>query len=149
RWVYANRNALLCEADPARFDADAVIARANALLYSPLAPVSGEMLAHDPFLLTLQLAQCLSPQTGATAGDAALVSGTLSASAFRLDVQDAVTGAYEAWRARWPDVAAARAGAVFFSEQGARQARQEIALIGGVSTLAIIALLLVCFRRPH
>ncbi len=149
RWVYANRNALLCETDPARFDADAVIARANALLYSPLAPVSGEMLARDPFLLTLQLAQCLSPQTGAPTGDAALVTGALNASAFRLDVQDAVTGAYETWRARWPDMAPARAGAVFFSEQGARQARREIALIGGVSSLAIIGLLLVCFRRPH
>lgn len=149
RWIYTNRNALLCDADPARFDADAVIARANALLYSPLAPVSGEMLARDPFLLTLQLAQCLSPQSGAPAGDVALVSGTLSVSAFRLDVQDALIKTYDEWRARWPDVAGARAGAVFFSEQGARQARQEITLIGGVSTLAIIALLLVCFRRPH
>ena len=147
RWIHANRNALICETDPARFDADAVIARANALLYSPLAPVSGQMLARDPFLLTLQLAQCLSPQGGA--GDAMLVSGALSASAFRIDVQDAVSGAYEAWRARWPDVAGARAGAVFFSEEGARQARREIALIGGISIIAIIALMLVCFRRPH
>jgi predicted exporter len=149
RWIYANRDALLCETDPARFNADAVIARADALLYSPLAPISGQMLAHDPFLLTLQLAQCLSPQSGAPAGDAALVSGALNASAFRIDVQDAVSGAYESWRARWPDVAGARAGAVFFSEEGARQARTEITVIGGVSALAIIALLMVCFRRPH
>lgn len=149
RWIYANRNALMCEADPARFDAAAVIARADALLYSPLAPVSGEMLARDPFLLTLQLAQCLSPQTGAPAGDAALVSGALNASAFRLDVQDEIIAAYADWQARWPDVKAARAGAVFFSEAGARQARAEIALIGGISSIAIIALLMVCFRRPH
>ncbi|HRP09497.1 MAG TPA: hypothetical protein PLK37_00520 [Terricaulis sp.] len=149
RWIYANRNQLMCEADPARFSADAVIARADALLYSPLAPVSGEMLARDPFLLTLQLAQCLSPQAGAPAGDAALVSGVLSASAFRIDVQDAITAAYDDWRARWSDVSAARAGAVFFAEQGARRARQEIALIGGISSIVIIALMLACFRRPN
>ncbi len=147
RWLYAHREHLLCETDPTRFDAQAVIARANALLYSPVAPVSGQMLAADPFLLTLQLVQCLAPQTDA--GDAALVSGTLNVSAFRLDAQDAVSGAYEAWRERWPNIAGARAGAVFFSEEGARQARSEIALIGGASTLAIIMLLMVCFRRPH
>lgn len=149
RWLFANRNALICETDPARFDANAVIARADALLYAPLAPVSGRMLAEDPFLLTLQLAQCLSPQAGAPAGDAALVSGALNASAFRIDVQDAVVAALDAWRARWSDVTPARAGAVFFSEQGAAQARQEITLIGGISALAIIVLLLACFRRPH
>jgi predicted exporter len=147
RWLFANRNQLLCEADPAQFDADAVIARANALLYSPIAPVSGEMLAADPFLLTLQLAQCLPPQSGG--GDAALVSGTLNVSAFRLDAQDAMARAYDAWRVRWPDLAGARAGAVFFAEDGARQARREIGLIGGISAIAIIALLLICFRRPH
>lgn len=147
RWLYANRLHLLCETDTARFDAQAVIARANALLYSPVAPVSGQMLAADPFLLTLQLAQCLSPQSNT--GDAALVSGALNVSAFRLDAQDAISGAYAAWRARWPDIASARAGAVFFSEEGARQARREITLIGGVSTIAIVMLLLVCFRRPH
>lgn len=149
RWIFANRNQLMCEADPARFSAEAVIARADALLYSPLAPVSGEMLARDPFLLTLQLAQCLSPQGGAPAGDAALVSGALSASAFRIDVQDAVAGAIEQWAGRWPDIKSARAGAVFFAEQGARQARAEIALIGGISSIGIILLLMVCFRRPN
>lgn len=149
RWLFANRNALLCVTDPARFDANAVVGQANALLYAPFTPVSSEMLSRDPFFLTLQLAQCLSPARGAPGGDAALVSGVLNASAFRIDVQDAVTRAYEDWRARFPDVQAARAGAVFYAEDGARQARREISLIGGVSLLAILALLFVCFRRPQ
>lgn len=146
-WIFANRNALLCEADPKRFDARAAVTRADTLLYSPLAPVSGDLLAADPFLLTLQLSQCLAPQPGAM-GDAALVSGELTESAFRVDVQDAVVAAYEAWRSRWPGVEAARAGAVFHAHDGARRARGEIAWIGGLSTLAVLALLLVCFRRP-
>lgn len=148
RWLYANRNALLCETNPSRFNADAVLGRSQAMLYAPLAPISGQMLTHDPFLLTLQLSQCLAPASG-RAGDAVLVSGALDASAFRLDVQDKVVSAFAAWGARWPDIEAARAGAVFFAEQGARQARNEISLIGGVSAIAILALLFVCFRRPQ
>jgi predicted exporter len=82
-------------------------------------------------------------------GEAVLVSGALSASPFRLDVQDDVAKAFEAWKSRWPDVSAARNGAVFYAEHGARQARREIALIGGVSAIIILALLFACFRRPQ
>lgn len=146
RWLFANRNQLLCSSSPAAFDAEATIAHSSALLYSPLTPVSGEMLSRDPFLLTLQLAQCLSPSA---AGDAVMVSGRLNASAYRIDVQDAVIGAYDEWRAQYADVQPSRAGAVFHAEAGAHQARNEIALIGGVSLVAIITLLLVCFRRPQ
>jgi len=149
RWLFANRNALICAPDPARFDAGAVLRGSQAMLYAPLAPISGEMLTRDPFLLTLQLAQCLSPPSAGRAGDAVLVSGALDASAFRIDVQDRVVSAYEAWRTRWPDVEASRTGAVFYAEHGARQARQEITLIGGISVLAILALLFACFRRPQ
>ncbi|HVZ99885.1 MAG TPA: hypothetical protein VG841_06180 [Caulobacterales bacterium] len=148
RWLFANRNSLMCETDPAKFDAAAVVRGSRALLYAPIAPVSGEMLRRDPFLLTLQLAQCLSPTAGAQLGDATLVSGALNVSAFRIDAQDAVTGAYAAWRARWPDVDAARTGAVFYAADGAAQARNEISLIAGASTVAILVLLMVCFRRP-
>lgn len=148
RWLYANRDALLCETDPARFDADAAIRRADALLYSPLTPVSGQLLASDPFLRTLQLAQCLQPANAPT-GEAVLVSGRLSASAYRLDVQDAVTAALTSWRADYPDLHVARAGAVFYAEDGARRARSEVSLIAGVSMAAVLALLLLCFRRPQ
>lgn len=147
RWLYANRNALLCETDPAQFNAAATIQRSNALLYAPIAPVSGELLSHDPFLLTLQLAQCLTPAVGGHIGSSVLVSGALEGSAFRLDVQDSVTAAYDAWRASHPDVTGARAGAVFYAADGARAAKAEITLIAGVSTIAILVLLLICFRR--
>jgi predicted exporter len=148
RWLYANRNSLMCATDPSRFDVQATLNQAQAMLYTPIAPITGEMLAHDPFLLTLQLSQCLAPASG-RAGDAVLISGALDASAFRLDVQDKVVSAFQDWRRRWPDVQAARAGAVFFAEDGAKQARNEIGLIGGVSGIAILALLFVCFRRPQ
>lgn len=148
RWLFANRNALLCETDPATFDAQRVLRSADALLYAPTTPITGELLARDPFLLTLQLSQCLAPASG-HAGDAALITGALSGSAFRLDVQDKVATAFDAWRTRWPGVQAARAGAVFFAEDGAKQARDEIGLIGSVSGVAILVLLFVCFRRPE
>jgi predicted exporter len=64
-------------------------------------------------------------------------------------VQDKIADAMKAWAARWPDVRTDRAGAVFYAEEGARQARREVALIGGVSAVAIILLLLACFRRPQ
>lgn len=146
-WLYANRNALMCETDPARFDANAVVGRSNALLYAPIAPVSGELLQHDPFLLTLQLAQCLAPPTGGHIGNSVLVSGSLEGSAFRLDVQNNVTAAYDAWRTRHPDVHGARAGAVFYAADGAQAANAEITFIAGASTIAILVLLLICFRR--
>lgn len=149
RWLYANRNALMCETDPSRFDVNATLNKAQALLYTPIAPISGDMLVRDPFLLTLQLSQCLAPASSGRAGDAALISGALDASAYRLDVQDKVIAAFSDWRARWPDIEVARAGAVFFAEDGAKQARNEIGLIGGVSGIAILALLFVCFRRPE
>lgn len=149
RWLFANRNALICASDPADFDALAVTRQSQAMLYAPLAPISGEMLVRDPFLLTLQLSQCLAPPSAGYVNDGVLISGALSDSAFRIDVQDRIVSVFEAWQARWPDVRTARAGAVFFAEEGARQARREIALIGGVSGIAILALLFVCFRRPE
>ncbi|WP_420471501.1 MMPL family transporter [Brevundimonas sp. FT23042] len=149
RWMFANRNQLSCALDPAEFDADATLRRSQVLLYSPLAPVSGGMLEKDPFLLTLQLAECLSPPSGGQVGDAVLVSGMLTGSAYRIDVQDTMAKAFAGWRAQWPDVTASRAGAVFFAEAAARQTRGEMTLIGGISALFILALLLACFRRPH
>jgi predicted exporter len=147
RWLFANRNQLLCDIDPARFDGAATARRSLVMLYSPMTPVSGELLKRDPFLLTLQLSQCLAPS--GMGGSAILVSGRLENSSFRLDVQDAVGTVYDAWRARWPDVHVARAGAVFHAREGARQARGEVSLIGTVSLVAIVLCLIVCFRRPE
>lgn len=148
RWVHANRNALICETDPEDFDGARARAQALAMLYAPAAPISGEMLTHDPFLRTPILAQCLLPRGAAGApANAVLLSGQLTQSAFRLDVQDVVTAAYDAWRASWPDVAPARAGALFYAAESAQKMRGEVSLIGGVSVVFVIAVLLIPFRR--
>lgn len=149
RWMFANRNQLSCNADPASFDAAAVERRSQVLLYSPLAPVSGGMLEKDPFLLTLQLAECLAPPSGGQIGDSVLVSGVLTQSAYRIDVQDKIAETFTGWQSRWQGVEASRAGVVFFAEDAARQTRNEMALITGISGVVILALLLACFRRPH
>lgn len=149
RWLFANRNALLCETDPAAFNADRTARSALASLYSPVTPVSGAMLAADPYLLTLRLSQCLAPNVPSTAADAVLISGRLNASAFRLDTQDRIESAVAAWRATWAprDVTLARAGAVFHAAAAASRAKAEVAFIGGVGGLGVILLFWFAYRR--
>ncbi|MET0182282.1 MAG: hypothetical protein ABW199_05295 [Caulobacterales bacterium] len=149
RWLFANRNELLCEFDPAQFDGDAAARRALAMIYAPTAPISGELLRNDPFLRTLTLSQCLAPAVGGEIGDATLVSGRLTESAFRLDTQDKFGAVLEEWRAHWPNVKVARAGAVFHAEAGSQQAQREVSLIGGVSLAAITLLMIFCFLRAE
>ncbi len=119
------------------------------MLYAPLAPISGEMLTRDPFLLTLQWAQCLAPPAPGRAGQSVLVSGALEQSAFRIDVQDGVVAAFDAWRLAWPDVQSCTHRRGVLRRRGRAPARAEIGLIGGVSAIAILMLLFVCFRRPE
>lgn len=152
RWLFANRNQLRCEAGAADLDAEGVAQSSLVQLYSPVAPVSGEMLLRDPFLLTLRLTGCLLPQTGfgaPSADGAVLITGRLTGSAFRLDTQASFTGVVEQWRqAHMKDgVTIARAGAAFHAEDGARHARKDISTVGVASTLGIVLLLLVVFRR--
>lgn len=152
RWLFANRNALLCETDPAQFD-DAAATRtarnAVASLYSPVAPVSGAMLTADPFLLTLRLSQCLAPEAPGIPVDAVLISGRLTASAFRLDTQETVEALVDAWRTEWmaKDVTLQRAGAVFHAAAAADGAKSEVALIGGIGGLGVILLFWLAYRR--
>lgn len=147
RWLFANRNQLSCEMTPEQYDPEQTVKRSLGMLYGPASPVSGDMVVRDPFLLTLQLTQCLMPAWSASLGDASLVSGRLLQSAFSIDVQDAIATAYNHWRARWPDVRPARAGAIFYAEDGATRSRNEISLIGIVSLVAVLSCLLVCFAR--
>ncbi|MBL8558188.1 MAG: MMPL family transporter [Hyphomonadaceae bacterium] len=152
RWLFANRNELLCEADPAQFDdaaADRTARSALAALYSPIAPVNGDMLAADPFLLTLRLSQCLSPVPAGVPADATLISGRLTASAFRLDTQAAVTTIVEDWRAAWEPkgVTLQRAGAIFHAAAAADRAKTEVAIIGGVGGIGVILLFWLAYRR--
>ncbi|RYF92193.1 MAG: hypothetical protein EON95_13220 [Caulobacteraceae bacterium] len=152
RWLFANRNQLRCEPTPAGLDAEGAVQASLVQLYSPVAPVSGEMLLRDPFLLTLRLTGCLLPRTGfgAPADDGAvLISGRLTGSAFKLDTQSSFTQVVADWsRAHRADgVTIARAGAAFHAEDGARHARKDISTVGVASTLGIVLLLLIVFRR--
>lgn len=152
RWLFANRNQLRCEPTPDDLDPDAVVQSSLVQLYSPVAPVSGEMLLRDPFLLTLRLTGCLLPTTGfggASEDGSVLISGRLTGSAFKLDTQASFTQVVADWTAahRGEGVKIARAGAAFHAEDGARHARKDISTVGVASTLGIILLLLVVFRR--
>jgi predicted exporter len=81
--------------------------------------------------------------------EAAIVAGRLVASPYRLDVQDKIAGAVTDWNAEWADrgVSLDRSGAVFHAHAGAIRARREISIIGGLSTVAIVVLFWVVFRR--
>ncbi|RYF88753.1 MAG: hypothetical protein EON95_19860, partial [Caulobacteraceae bacterium] len=152
RWLFANRNQLRCEPTPAGFDPERAVQSSLVQLYSPVAPVSGEMLLRDPFLLTLRLTGCLLPTTGfgtASEDGSVLITGRLTGSAFKLDTQASFTEVVEAWtQAHKADgVTIARAGAAFHAEDGARHAKKDISTVGVASTLGIILLLLVVFRR--
>ncbi|MBI1405486.1 MAG: MMPL family transporter [Caulobacter sp.] len=158
RWLFANRNQLGCEPSPDDFDAAAaegVVQSSLVQIFSPVAPLSGEMLQRDPFLLTLRLSGCLLPASGfggAMAGDGEiLISGRLTGSAFRLDTQKTFTDVVDGWVKAHRDqgVTLARAGAAFHAEDGARHAKKDISTVGVASTLGIILLLMVVFRRPR
>lgn len=153
RWLFANRNALLCAPSPDRFDAAAAQEEARsslAVLYAPAAPVDSNLLQRDPFLRTLRLSGCLLPrnQVGQS-NDAVLVSGRLVGSAYRVDTQDRFIAVVDQWlRAQAPNkVSLAEAGAAFHASRAAARARGDMTTIGVVSTLAIFALMLAVFRR--
>jgi predicted exporter len=152
RWLFANRHELLCEVGADRFDAAAgaaVAAESEAMLYAPGAPVSSDLLRRDPFFLTMRLGGCLAPKLGAPPENTVIVSGRLTGSAFRTDIQDKVIATIDAWQATvaGQGVTLARVGAVFHAHEGARTAKHDMSLIGGASMIGIVLLLLVAFRR--
>lgn len=151
-WIAANRYELACERPPMTFsaaEARAQLQSARAMVYSGAVPVTGAMLRDDPFLLQIRLWECLAPlDPAAVAPTTVLITGRLSGSAFRLDVQDRVTRAIEDWRLRQPvaKVLVERTGAVFFAAAAASRARTEIALVGGIGMVLLILLYWVTFR---
>ncbi len=152
RWLFANRNQLLCETDAAAFGPEQgarLARRALADIYSLATPVTGDLLIQDPFLLTLRLGDCLSPVTPpAQDGGSRLVSGRIVASAFRLDAQEAVVDAFETWQEEWSQqgVTAARAGAIFHADAAAARAKNEMSLIGAIGTIGVSLLFFAVFR---
>lgn len=152
RWIYDNREELLCEADAEAFDeAAAAKVRRDALakVYGIGAPVSGDLLRTDPFLLTLRLADCLSAGMIAGGQNAGLLTGRLTESAYRIDTQDSLIALIAGWQDRWADqgVTLARTGAVFYAAHAGNSARWEISVIGMVGLAGVVLLLGLAFRR--
>jgi predicted exporter len=152
RWLFANRTEILCPADERKLlqgRGNEIAREALVRLYTPGTPISGDLLSRDPFLLSFRLTQCLMPRSPRADAEAAIVAGRLVASPYRLDVQDKIAEAVTGWRAEWADrgVTLDRSGAVFHAHAGAIRARREISIIGGVSTVAIVVLFWVVFRR--
>ncbi len=151
-WLFSNRAEILCPADERRLAAGhgGDIAReALVRVHTPGAPLSGDLLARDPLLLSLHLGQCLSPTSPDVRREAAIVAGTLNTSPFRLDVQDAIAEAVGAWKSAWVDkgLGLDRSGAVFHAHASALRARTEISLVGGAGTVAIAILFWAVFGR--
>jgi len=152
RWVFENRNQLLCQSDPKAFtagEAQRIEKRATADVYSVTGAVTGDLLRQDPFLLTIRLSECLPP-TGVTVTkpNQRLVSGRILASAYRLDAQDQIVAAFEAWKAQWSPkkVTAARAGAVFHAYAAANEAKRDFSWIGAIGFIGTAGLILLAFR---
>lgn len=154
RWLFANRHEILCPADRAVLVAGegGLIARdavAAALLLG--SPVSGGIIAQDPFLLAYRLTRCLLPSSPAVVGGTTIISGQLNTSPYWLTVQDAMDRAIDDWRRDWSDrgISLDRAGAVFYAQAAGAQARSEVSFIGGVGTVGVVVLFWLIFGRMY
>lgn len=150
RWFFGHRTSLLCPSDRARLEAGEGETIANEALrqwYAPASTGAGGLLKSDPLLLTNRLLGCLLPRSFLP-GSADILSGSIDASVFRLDVQDEIARAVVNWRAEWEPqgLSLSRAGAVFHAAYGAAQARMEVSIIGGVTFVAILLLYWLMFR---
>lgn len=156
-WLFAQRTSLLCPADRALLQAGSGMAIQRQALqqwFGGFGISDSRLLETDPLLLTPRLLQCFvaGGMGGLPGGDVVVLSGRITASAFRLDVQDGIASALAGWQAKWvpQGLKLSRAGAVFHAAHGAAQARADMSFIGGITTLAILGLYLLMFRslRP-
>lgn len=76
-----------------------------------------------------------------------LVTAKLNGSPFDVAVQQDVTGAVQSFRAAWPGAQLLTSGMIFHAAAGTEQATNEINTVGLGSTLGIIAMVLLVFRR--
>ena len=152
RWVFENRNQLLCQAKPSDFgaaSAQKLARRALADVYSVTGAVTGDLLRQDPFLLTIRLAECLPPPGAVLAKpNQRVVFGRISTSAYRLDAQDEIVADFDGWRAEWAarKVTGSRAGAVFHAHAAAAHAKQDFSWIGAVGLIGCALLIYASFR---
>ncbi len=156
-WLFALRAVLLCPADRALLAAGGGAAIAQDALrqwYGAFGVANSALLHSDPLLLTPRLVQCFAAAAMAQAPSpqAVILSGRITASAFRLDIQDTIAAVLDRWRSTWGThgLKLSRAGAVFHAAYGAARARADMSFIGSVTMVAILALYLAMFRslRP-
>jgi predicted exporter len=145
RWLFAHRASMLCPVDRKQLEAGkgAAIAREAMLQwYAPMTVGGTTFLKSDPLLLTNRLLGCLLPKSIrlGLSSDSEIISGSISASVYRLDVQDRITAAIDGWQADplSEGLTLSRAGAVFHAAYGAAQARYEMSVIGGITTVAVL-----------
>ncbi|TXH37792.1 MAG: hypothetical protein E6Q98_05530 [Rhodospirillaceae bacterium] len=137
----------------------------NALsqIYGFVGLTDARLIAQDPFLLLQSfLTQLPVPMSRLTFDDGMLttsekgvtwilLTGTLTAEPFALDVQQRLIGpldkAIVAQRQQHADLQVKRLGAVFFAAAGSQVAMEETSTLGLVSTIGSILLLLLTFRR--
>lgn len=159
---FPHRAGLLAEADRAALQegrGQALVQRALGLLYGPAGFGDARLLARDPFLLLpAYLAALPLPQSRLVLEDGQLVAhdagltwaftaAELTGDPFALAVQDRFAAFLDG--ALPAGVQVLRTGAVFYATAGARQAMGESAAIGGISMVAMVALMLVVFRRQR
>lgn len=152
-WLFAHRATLLCAGDRMKLEAGkgADVAR-DALMewYAPVTTVSPDALRNDPLLRTNRLLGCLLPRSFGLVPkeNATLLTGSISGAIYRLDVQDRVAGAISEWRRSdaAQGLTLSRAGAIFHATYGAAHARNEMTIIGGITTIAVLLFYWLMFQ---
>jgi predicted exporter len=165
-FYFPYRDSLLSAGDRAALDdgrASDIASRALAQAFGFGSPVDAKLIAADPFLLLPSFLASLPNPLGRVALDEGMLSVvdaattwivvpmTLRYEPFDLDVQDklvtAIDGAVAEITKTMPDVKVLRLGAIFFADQGARTAIDEITMLTIIETVGTILLIVGVFRR--
>ena len=134
-----------------------------AQLYSPVAGVSGSELRQDPLLLMRSL------QSGSLASSSRfelhagwptvkddndrrwyIIQAELDSSAYAIretrELRTFLTEAEQQWHEHWPGGEILSQGTLYYSSHASQQAQQDIQVLGGLTLLALFALILLTFR---
>ena len=133
-----------------------------AELFSPVALPRPYSFAEDPFNLGGHWLTSLIPRlkiqeyqgfpmvvdnSKGTGESWLLVTATLTGSAFDVAVQNDVASTIQQFKQQWPNAELLTSGMIFHATAGTRQATNEMNTVGLGSTLCIILLVLLVFRR--
>src|SRR5262249_40723854 len=160
-FYFPYRNALLSAADRATLEeghGGDIAKRALAQTFGFASPVDSGLIAADPFLLLPSFLSTLPSPLGRltlddgllTVADAGMtwvvVPMTLRHETFDLNVQDGLVTAVAQVARSMPDVKVLRLGAVFFADQGARMAIDEVTVLTIIETIGTVLLIVGVFR---